>query len=161
MPDMHPPQAPEAKPRASRKQGRPDNPARVDGFRRRLRPAGVAASLLLALLGLSWGVALAGGSCSAAAEDWIAALPDKRRAELFRRYAGNDCEFAARWVKEYAGVSDIQRRDRMCTDLVLLWTHKDCNYFRDVIDPEAYEPCKEWSREMYRHCLEDDLDWFP
>lgn len=161
MPDLQPRQASGTTPHSSCNPKRSGTPERSDDFARQFGPAGLAASLLLTLLGLSWGVALAGGSCTAAAEDWIASLPDKNQAALFRRYARNDCEFAAKWVNQYAAVADVQRRDRMCTDLVLLWTHKDCNYFRDVINPDAYEPCKEWSREMYRHCMEDDLDWFP
>lgn len=48
----------------------------------------------------------------------------------------------------------------MCNDLVLIWSYKECVYFRDYLVPEAYEPCKAWSRQMYTRCLAGDAGWF-
>jgi hypothetical protein len=103
----------------------------------------------------------ADNGCSQAANTWIAALGDARHNDIFRRHTRNNCTFSGKWVKQYEQTTDQTARESMCNDLVLIWTHKECGYFRDVINPEAYEPCKAWSREMYQHCMDNDAGWFP
>jgi hypothetical protein len=99
-------------------------------------------------------------SCLKAAEKWISQLNDKKNTEIFQRHAQSNCQFSGRWVKESVDVSSVPHRERMCQDLVLIWSHKNCSYFRDVINPDAYEPCKAWSREMHQHCIDNDVNWF-
>jgi hypothetical protein len=99
--------------------------------------------------------------CSQAADAWITTLGDSQHDDIFQRHTRNNCSFSGKWVKRYAQTTDRTARARMCNDLVLIWTHKECGYFRDVINPEAYEPCKTWSREMYQHCMDNDVNWFP
>ena len=99
--------------------------------------------------------------CHQSADSWILLLNDKDNTELFQRYADQNCRFSGDWVKRSEMISSAPQRKRMCQDLVLLWSYKNCIYFRDVINPEAYEPCKAWSREMHQHCMENDVQWFP
>jgi hypothetical protein len=99
--------------------------------------------------------------CSQAADAWISVLGDSPNRDIFQRHARDSCKFSGHWVKQSAQNSNQAARDRMCNDLVLIWTHKKCGYFRDVINPEAYEPCKSWSREMFQHCMNNDVGWFP
>jgi hypothetical protein len=98
--------------------------------------------------------------CTKAAEDWIGRLNDEKNTEIFQRYTRRNCQFSGQWVKESADVASVSHRERMCQDLVLLWSHKNCNYFRDVINPDAYEPCRAWSREMHQRCIDNDVNWF-
>lgn len=97
--------------------------------------------------------------CVKAAENWIQQLNDKDNAEIYQRHTRINCQFSGQWVKEQE-VSSASHRKRMCQDLVLIWSHKNCNYFRDVINPDAFEPCSAWSREMHQHCIDNDVDWF-
>lgn len=99
--------------------------------------------------------------CHQAADSWISQLHDKDNTELFLRYTEENCNFSGDWVKRSEDVASKPQRERMCQDLVLLWSYKNCIYFRDVINPEAYEPCKAWSREMHQHCMDNDVNWFP
>ena len=99
--------------------------------------------------------------CYQAADDWILQLNDEKNSELFHRYTHGDCQFSGKWVKQLKDGSSRAQRERMCQDLVLIWSHKNCNFFRDLINPEAYEPCKAWTREMHQHCMENDVNWFP
>ncbi|SDZ94821.1 hypothetical protein SAMN05660420_00840 [Desulfuromusa kysingii] len=99
--------------------------------------------------------------CRQAADRWILQLNDPKNTELFQRYADNNCQFSGKWVKRSEDNTSKPQRERMCQDLVLLWSYKNCIYFRDVINPEAYEPCKAWSREMHQHCMDNDVQWFP
>ena len=99
--------------------------------------------------------------CVTAAETWIDQLQDGSDNEVFRKHTRWNCEFSGQWVREYAAVTDRDRRERMCNDLVLIWTHKKCNYFREQFNPAAYEPCKAWTREMFLHCMDNDVEWFP
>ena len=98
--------------------------------------------------------------CIQAAENWISQLNDKKNTEIFQRHTQRNCQFSGGWVKESEDATSVSHRERMCQDLVLIWSHKNCNYFRDVINPEAYEPCKAWSREMHQHCIDNDVNWF-
>ena len=99
-------------------------------------------------------------SCIQAAENWISQLNDKKNNEIFQKHTQRNCQFSGKWVKESVDDSSVLHRERMCQDLVLVWSHKNCNYFRDVINPDAYEPCKAWSREMHQHCIDNDVNWF-
>jgi hypothetical protein len=99
--------------------------------------------------------------CTRVAERWISQLADPKNRELFERYTTNDCQFSGKWVRQSADLQTPAHRERLCTDLVLIWSHKDCNFFRDLINPAAFEPCTAWSRAMYQHCMEQDLAWFP
>lgn len=119
--------------------------------------------LAILLFGFKSGqaAAAAGDSgCVAAADSWIAELNDLRHTDIYQRHARFNCGFSGKWVQESVDVTDAPRRERLCNDLVLIWTHRKCNYFRDDINPAAYEPCREWSREMFRHCMENDVEWF-
>lgn len=115
---------------------------------------------LLLLLTTTAGQAQESG-CTNAANAWTIELNDAKHSEVYRNHARSDCEWAGKWVKKYAQVTDQANRERMCNDLVLIWTHKDCGFFRDVINPDAYTPCKAWSREMFKHCMDNDVKWFP
>lgn len=99
--------------------------------------------------------------CNQAAEAWIVTLDDAEHSDIFLRHTRNNCNFSGGWVRQSRDDQDPDRRARLCQDLVLIWTHKNCGYFRDVINPAAYEPCKAWSREMHQHCMDNDVDWFP
>lgn len=99
--------------------------------------------------------------CIQVGDAWVSGLDNPAGIEVLRRNVRSNCEFSGEWVKQSVDVEDPSRRERMCNDLVLIWTHKECGYFRDVHNPSAYEPCKTWSREMYRRCMENDVDWFP
>lgn len=99
--------------------------------------------------------------CIQAGDAWVTGLDDPSGIEVLRRNVRSNCEFSGEWVKRSANVAEPARRERMCNDLVLIWTHKECGYFRDVHNPSAYDPCKAWSREMYRNCMENNVAWFP
>lgn len=98
-------------------------------------------------------------SCIQAADHWILQLNDNN-TEVFQSHTRRNCQFSGQWVKESEHLPSGPHRERMCQDLVLIWSHKTCNFFRDVINPEAYEPCKTWSREMHQHCITNDVQWF-
>ena len=106
-------------------------------------------------------VPAAESGCVAAAQTWIEQLEDHADNDVFLSHTRWNCEFSGHWVRESAEMTYPSSRDRMCNDLVLLWTHKKCNYFRDLFNPKAYEPCKAWTREMYQHCMANDVEWFP
>lgn len=118
--------------------------------------------LLLCLSLLPCPVNAAASGCTDAAEEWIATLADNPgNTDIYRRHARFNCEFSGRWMHESRDLTEPSRRERLCQDLVLLWTHKKCNYFRDDINPDAYLPCESWVREMHRRCMANDADWFP
>jgi hypothetical protein len=98
--------------------------------------------------------------CTAEATLWIAALASSK-IDILQNHAEMKCDFSSGWMKEYAETADLNSRERMCTDLILVWTHNECVYFRDYIEPEAYTPCKAWTRQMYKRCMENDIGWFP
>ena len=106
-------------------------------------------------------VLAAESGCIASAEIWIEQLEDRAHDDVFLSHTRWNCEFSGHWVRESAEVTNQSSRERMCNDLVLIWTHKKCNYFRDLINPAAYEPCKAWSREMFQRCMANDVEWFP
>ncbi len=106
-------------------------------------------------------VVAATSGCVAAADVWIDAMKDGEKRRIYHDHARTTCRFSGQWIKAARDDKDPERRQRMCRDLVLIWAHKECNFFRDVIDPEAYKPCKAWTREMFGHCMDNDVDWFP
>ncbi len=97
--------------------------------------------------------------CFQEATDWIDTL-NSTRGKILRDHAQSKCDFAANWVKEIGDVTEKTQRKRTCNDLVLIWTHKECIYFRDYVETSAYAPCKSWTRMMYRNCMSNDLKWF-
>lgn len=121
---------------------------------------GLRTAIPLLLIFFSFPLQAQESGCSRAAEEWIVALGGSN-TQLLRRHTRSNCQFSGKWVEEHAQVANRDRRVRMCTDLVLIWTHKKCVYFRDYVDPDVYRPCKAWSREMFRHCMLDDVAWFP
>ena len=78
---------------------------------------------------------------------------------ILKNHASAKCRFADKWIRDFADQAGADRR-RMCNDLVLIWTHKECIYFRDYIHHSTYAPCKAWSREMFQHCMDYDDQWF-
>lgn len=100
--------------------------------------------------------------CFQAAVAWIEALPQApapRSEEVLLSHSRSSCRFADYWLKDLANTKPSERR-RTCKDLVLIWTHKECIYFRDTIFAPAYEPCKAWSRLMYERCMAGEILWF-
>lgn len=97
-------------------------------------------------------------SCYNNALQWISKIDTEKKAVL-ESHALSRCEFSNKWIERYNGISEASRNG-LCTDLVLIWTHKECMYFRDTVSPKAYEPCKTWSREMYTRCMEYEDEWF-
>lgn len=96
--------------------------------------------------------------CYESALQWITPL-DGRNKDVLERHALLRCQFAVQWLARYDGQS-APAREKFCKDFVLLWTHKECNYFRDDINHFAYEPCEIWSREMFGQCLDFNDAWF-
>jgi hypothetical protein len=101
----------------------------------------------------------AASSCVAAAGAWIEALDGVDR-EMLRRHTEANCRFSGKWVEENAAEEDLARRQRLCNDLVLLWTYKKCVYFRDYVDPATYDPCMAWVRRMFSRCMANEVSWF-
>ncbi len=103
--------------------------------------------------------AVAQSECSLNAHDWIRSLQSPKKSVL-RNHCDNRCTFVAKWVKQIDNIADKNKRENTCYHLVLIWSQKDCVYFRDVIDPAAYYPCKGWTQEMFRQCMADNTEWF-
>jgi hypothetical protein len=97
--------------------------------------------------------------CTALPPSWLGSL-DQDDRELIIRRTRDQCLGAAHWMKEQTLDGSLQVKRQICRDLVLIWTFKECEYRRDYIDRRAYTPCMDWSREMHRRCLADDLAWF-
>ncbi len=97
------------------------------------------------------------GGCFDNALEWISEI-DSKDITILKKYAANTCLSTMDWIKIYGdqGVN----RDRFCTDLVLIRTHKECIYYRDYIIHTAYNPCKSWSREMFEQCIGHNDKWF-
>ena len=97
--------------------------------------------------------------CLAEAAAWITALDSSKESILYN-HCRESCRFASSWLKEIRDVEESQKRKRTCNDLVLLWSHKECIYFRDYVDASAYDPCKSWTREMFQQCMAGNTVWF-
>lgn len=98
--------------------------------------------------------------CIVYARQWIEQLDRIQRHDVLDRNTRTDCEFAARWISKNSESTSETTWNRTCTDLVLIWTHKKCIYYRDYVDHNSYQPCKEWTRQMYQHCISREVSWF-
>lgn len=116
-------------------------------------------AFFLFLSGFCAAAAVAQSDCSRNAENWVDDLQSPKE-NILRKHSDSSCSFAAEWVAKIDNVTKSEKRERTCTHLVLLWAHKDCVYFRDVIDADAYYPCKAWTREMFRQCMSGNTEWF-
>lgn len=117
--------------------------------------------VLAALLFLTpAGVARATDSaCVAAAEQWIARL-ESPKSDILLSHARTRCDFAGRWLAAGSSEPGSNSHNELCTSLVLVWTHKECVYFRDDVDHQAYAPCETWTRRMHTQCMAGDSAWF-
>lgn len=97
-------------------------------------------------------------SCGGEAAEWIQKLSSKKE-KILMDHCLNKCRNSATWV-EKLNEEKLTDRDRSCKDLIFIYTHKECVYFRDYVDPTAYKPCKAWTRSMYGRCMEGDAAWF-
>ena len=109
---------------------------------------------------VSVGMQLEESGCIAGANQWIQQLNQTAKRDILIRNTQSDCEHSAKWIKKTVTNNNEKSWKRMCNDLVLIWTHKKCIYYRDYLNYSAYTPCKEWTRQMYRHCVSRDLSWF-
>lgn len=91
------------------------------------------------------------------AQQWVAKVNGDQH--ILRSHAKANCEFSGSWIQGIAS-EDQAIRKRVCNDLVLIWTHKECIYFRDYVTHEAYDPCKSWSRQMYTQRMAKKATWF-
>ena len=96
-------------------------------------------------------------ACYSAASTWIETVSEGHA--VLQSHAKSNCEFAGKFIYKYPGRTEAER-ERLCYNLVLIWTHKKCIYFRDYISPDAYTPCKAWSREMFQQCVNRNDTWF-
>jgi hypothetical protein len=119
----------------------------------------VNGAFFLFLCGFFAANAVAQSKCCRNAHNWIDDLQSPKE-NILQKHSDSSCSFAAEWVAKIDNVTESEKRERTCTDLVLLWAHKDCVYFRDVIDSDAYYPCKAWTREMFRQCMSANTEWF-
>lgn len=114
----------------------------------------------LVLPHLCLGEDLAESACTAYAQRWIQQLNNTSRRDVLIRNTRSDCEFSTGWIKKISNSNNESHWKRTCNDLVLIWTHKKCIYYRDYIDHNSYDPCKDWTRQMYIHCMNRDVSWF-
>ena len=96
--------------------------------------------------------------CYRSALDWIETIEIEDHTVL-KNHALTKCEFADKWISDFEDRKGSDRQ-RLCNDLVLIWTYKECIYFRDYIHDSTYDPCKAWSREMFQHCIDHENKWF-
>jgi len=115
--------------------------------------------LLAGLLGCAVAVRAGESACVTEAQWWILELKSDR-GEVLLDHARTRCDFAGRWLAANRHEPGSEQYRQLCTSLVLVWTHKECVYFRDEIDYRAYAPCETWSRLMHRQCLAGDSAWF-
>jgi hypothetical protein len=97
--------------------------------------------------------------CINAAAAWIKEL-NSSNTKILQNHCQENCRFASSWVEKISNVRETQRRERTCNDLVLIWSHKECIYFRDYVDASAYHPCKSWTRQMFHQCMAGNTEWF-
>lgn len=98
-------------------------------------------------------------SCVTSSQSWIEQLSSSENDILFD-HCLTRCNTSKQWMLEHQRKTSESGWRQMCTDLVLLWGHKECVYFRDYIEPSAYTPCKNWTVEMFNKCMENDTAWF-
>ena len=97
--------------------------------------------------------------CLNEAMKWITEL-DSSNKNILQNHCRENCHFASSWVKKIRNIEEPKKRKRTCNDLVLIWSHKECVYFRDYVDASAYYPCKSWTREMFQQCMAGNTAWF-
>ena len=97
--------------------------------------------------------------CINAATAWITEL-NSSNSKILQSHCQENCRFASSWVKKISHIEEPKRRERTCNDLVLIWSHKECIYFRDYVDASAYYPCKSWTRQMFQQCMAGNTEWF-
>lgn len=107
----------------------------------------------------SFSSSTAESACSLEAGRWISELHSPKE-KILQDHCRENCRFASIWVKKSSDVLELKKRERTCNDLVLIWSHKECIYFRDYVDESAYYPCKAWTREMFRQCIAGNASWF-
>ena len=95
--------------------------------------------------------------CYRNAMSWIEEI-EIEDATALENHALSNCKSSKNWIDRYGNTGS--NRTRLCNDLVLISTHKECMYFRDYVSHTAYDPCKSWSREMYKRCMDYDDEWF-
>ncbi len=106
-----------------------------------------------------WGQERADNCVTWGREQVLSAFPSDGERMLWHVERG--CRKAGRVLRDLQREQAQERRDQRCLQEVLTMTYLDvCLYFRDVVCPAAFQPCWEWSREMYRRCLDDDRAWF-
>jgi len=128
-----------------------------------LMPGFVAVAVTVGVIFLAVGCVAeepAENGCFASASQWIRQIEEIHRPAVLLRNVGEDCRFSLKWMKQNTGSTGADSRAQVCRDLVLIWTHKKCVYYRDYIDHQTYHPCREWTRQMYDHCMEHDSAWF-
>ncbi len=114
-------------------------------------------TVILTLVFLATPSYAAESACYSAAFSWIEKVSGGHA--VLQSHAKSNCEFAGKFIYKYPGRTEAER-ERLCYDLVLIWTHKKCIYFRDYLSPDAYTPCKSWSREMFQQCVSRNDGWF-
>lgn len=98
-------------------------------------------------------------SCFIEARSWISELPSGKR-DILHNHARESCALSLNWLKDHGESKEDTSLERVCTNLVLIWTHQKCIYFRRYFSPDVYEPCEMWARSQYKHCINQDMDWF-
>lgn len=94
--------------------------------------------------------------CCSVTATWVQAVG--KNSDVLRFHVQSACRFSHDWIRtEEAGNSS---RERVCNDLVLVWAHKECVYFRDYVCHDVYDPCKAWTRKMFRQCMAGNIMWF-
>lgn len=84
---------------------------------------------------------------------------DKRKTLEF--YVKKSCGKSARTILEINSPIHSPERQEKCRNKILVDVYiSTCIYFRDVVYPEAFNPCWDWGREHYAHCVAGDAAWF-
>ncbi|TVM17691.1 hypothetical protein DPQ33_08615 [Oceanidesulfovibrio indonesiensis] len=82
------------------------------------------------------------------------------RAQVLDWHAAASCK-GSRAVLAGCDTAPDELREEICRREVLAGAYTSaCVYFRDVLCPDAYEPCKEWVLEQYERCKAKDMEWF-
>ena len=90
--------------------------------------------------------------CLGKARKWIEETGIEDSSTL-QKHTATRCQFVDNMLSSSA--NETADRERVCTDLVLLWTRKDCVFFRDYVSYRTYAPCMAWGREMFKECVGD------
>jgi hypothetical protein len=131
----------------------------IPGISNQFMPAAIflQTAVLLAIAFLATPSCAAESACYSTACNWIEQVSGGHA--VLQVHAKSNCEFAEKFIYKYPGRTQAER-ERLCYDLVLIWTHKKCIYFRDYVSSDAYTPCKSWSREMFQQCVNRNDAWF-